>query len=258
MLSHFSRVWLFVTLWTEACQAPLSRDPPGKNTGVGCCAILQGIFPTQGSNPCLLWLLHCGQIGEATLYSSSLSISAQQIMANWVAQNNAYSPCRSFYGSGIQALLLWVPCSGSLPGCNQRGRQGWGLTWGSDGKGSTFQFTWWLAGLSSLRVISLRASPPAVSQRSCAVSCHIGFSVRWLASSKKMRVHPESLLARWKLQSYVTQSQKWHPHHLCSIYWLKVRYGPAHTQGEGITQRCEHQGYLGAVLYALKKNYLFI
>ena len=23
--------------------------------GVGCHALLQGIFPTQGSNPCLLW-----------------------------------------------------------------------------------------------------------------------------------------------------------------------------------------------------------
>ena len=28
-------------------------DSPGKNTGVGCHAILQGIFPTQGLNPCL-------------------------------------------------------------------------------------------------------------------------------------------------------------------------------------------------------------
>ena len=27
------------------------RDSPGKNTGVGCHALLQGIFPTQGSNP---------------------------------------------------------------------------------------------------------------------------------------------------------------------------------------------------------------
>ena len=26
-------------------------DPPGKNTGVGCHAFLQGIFQTQGSNP---------------------------------------------------------------------------------------------------------------------------------------------------------------------------------------------------------------
>ena len=36
-------------------QAPLSRDSRGKNTGVGCQALLQGIFPTQGLN---LHLLH--------------------------------------------------------------------------------------------------------------------------------------------------------------------------------------------------------
>ena len=33
------------------------RDSPGKNTGVGCHALLQGIFLTQGLNPCLLSLL---------------------------------------------------------------------------------------------------------------------------------------------------------------------------------------------------------
>ena len=32
----------------------LVRDFPGKNTGVGCHLLLQGIFPTQGSNPSLL------------------------------------------------------------------------------------------------------------------------------------------------------------------------------------------------------------
>ena len=31
---------------------------PGKSTGLGCHFLLQGIFPTQGSNPCLLRLLH--------------------------------------------------------------------------------------------------------------------------------------------------------------------------------------------------------
>ena len=30
-----------------ACQAPHPRNSPGKNTGVGCPALLQGIFPTQ-------------------------------------------------------------------------------------------------------------------------------------------------------------------------------------------------------------------
>ena len=34
-------------------------DSPGKNTGWGCHAFLQGIFPTQGSNP---GLPHCRQI----------------------------------------------------------------------------------------------------------------------------------------------------------------------------------------------------
>ena len=33
-------------------------DSPGKNTGMGCYALLQGIFPSQGSNLCLLCLLH--------------------------------------------------------------------------------------------------------------------------------------------------------------------------------------------------------
>ena len=33
-------------------------DSPGKNTGAGCHGLLQGTFPTQGSNPCLLHLLH--------------------------------------------------------------------------------------------------------------------------------------------------------------------------------------------------------
>ena len=33
-------------------------DSLGKNTGVGCHALLQGIFLTQRSSPCLLCLLH--------------------------------------------------------------------------------------------------------------------------------------------------------------------------------------------------------
>ena len=36
------------------CSPPGSSvrgDSPGKNTGVGCHALLQGIFPTQGLNP---------------------------------------------------------------------------------------------------------------------------------------------------------------------------------------------------------------
>ena len=37
-------------------------DFSGKNTEVGCHFLLQGIFPTQGSDPCFLSLLHYRQI----------------------------------------------------------------------------------------------------------------------------------------------------------------------------------------------------
>ena len=64
MLSCFSHVQFFATLWIVACRAPLSKEfSPGKNTGVGCHALLQGIFSTQGSNPHLLHLLHW-QVGS--------------------------------------------------------------------------------------------------------------------------------------------------------------------------------------------------
>ena len=47
------------------CSLPGSSvhgDSPGKNTGVGCYALLQKIFPTRGSNPGLpycRWILNC-------------------------------------------------------------------------------------------------------------------------------------------------------------------------------------------------------
>ena len=55
LLSH---VWLLATLWTVACQAPLSWDFTSKNTGLGYHFLLQGNFLTQGSNPGLLYCRH--------------------------------------------------------------------------------------------------------------------------------------------------------------------------------------------------------
>ena len=48
VLSRFSRAWLCATLWTVACSLLCPWDFPGKNTGVGCHFLLQGIFSTQG------------------------------------------------------------------------------------------------------------------------------------------------------------------------------------------------------------------
>ena len=77
-LSALERVWFYSS--SSACSVtsvmsnslrPYGLQPTrllclwafsGKNTGVGCHFLLQGIFSTQGSNPRLLGLLHCRQI----------------------------------------------------------------------------------------------------------------------------------------------------------------------------------------------------
>ena len=57
--------------WTVPNQAPLCPwDFPGKNTGMGCHFLLQGIFPTEGSN----WVSHT--VGRRfTLWATRASLS---------------------------------------------------------------------------------------------------------------------------------------------------------------------------------------
>jgi len=43
---------------------------PGQNSGVGNCSLLQGLFPTQGSNP---GLLHCRRILYNLSHQGSLT-----------------------------------------------------------------------------------------------------------------------------------------------------------------------------------------
>ena len=68
LLNHFSHVKLFVTQWTAVRQAPLSTGFSRQEywswfvlvifqAGI-LRALLQGIFLTQGLEPCLLCLLH--------------------------------------------------------------------------------------------------------------------------------------------------------------------------------------------------------
>ena len=59
---HAKLLQLCLTL-CDPMDCKLSRllcpwDFPGKNTGEACHFLLQGIFPTQGSNPGLFYLLH--------------------------------------------------------------------------------------------------------------------------------------------------------------------------------------------------------
>ena len=58
VLSCFNCVQFFITLETVAHQAPLSMGFSRQEYWSGLPSLLQGIFSTQGSNLCLLSLLH--------------------------------------------------------------------------------------------------------------------------------------------------------------------------------------------------------
>ena len=66
LLSHFSSVWLFVILWTGVHQTALSMGFTRQEYWSWCHAFLQGIFPTQWLNLCLLCLLYW-QVGSLQL-----------------------------------------------------------------------------------------------------------------------------------------------------------------------------------------------
>ena len=70
-VKSFSHVRLFATPWIVT-RLLCPWDFPGKNIGVGCHFLLQGIFPSQGSNP---GLPHCWQ----TLYHLSHQGSSHKI-----------------------------------------------------------------------------------------------------------------------------------------------------------------------------------
>ena len=76
------------SLFSALCN-PIDCSPPGssfhgpldKNIGRGCHALLQGIFPTQGSNSCLLWLLQ-GQAGSLPLAPSGKDLGVTRHLSH--------------------------------------------------------------------------------------------------------------------------------------------------------------------------------
>ena len=75
--------------WTVAHRARLSVGFPGKNTGVGCRFLLQGVSPTQGLNLTLphwqVASLPLSQQGSPTKEIDTYECTAQQ-WASLVAQ----------------------------------------------------------------------------------------------------------------------------------------------------------------------------
>ena len=94
------------------------RDSPGKNTGVGCHALLREIFPTQGSNPSLphrRWILY------------HLSHQGSPRTLGWVPYPFSKRSSWPRKWTGVQPTPVFLPGEyqgrGSLVGCHL-----WGCT----------------------------------------------------------------------------------------------------------------------------------
>ena len=89
---------ILVTPWTVACRLLCPWDSPGKNTGVGCHALLQGIFLTQRLNPLLLSLLHwqAGSLPLAPSQASTVRELRTSRYSSWIQkrQRNQRSNCQ--------------------------------------------------------------------------------------------------------------------------------------------------------------------
>ena len=86
-------------------------DSPGKNTGLGCHALLLEIFPTQGSNPRLLCLLHCRRILYLLSHQGSL-------MHRGLEGRGDHSSAQSSL-FGIYMALIDVTLKGLVSGAEQ-------------------------------------------------------------------------------------------------------------------------------------------
>ena len=80
---------------------------PGKNTGVGCHFLLQGIFLTQGSNS---GLLHCRKILYRLSHQGSLAIySIGQYFKKQNVKTAFHFGMRQVVWWGIRPSKIWLP-----------------------------------------------------------------------------------------------------------------------------------------------------
>ena len=130
---HFSNFVFFLSVSLRPHGLKPTRllcpwDSLGKNTGVGCHFLLQGILPAQGSNPHLLCLLHC-QVCSLLLSNQGspfpiLNITNRlwpllpalcqtaQISVVFPREENIFSThcayLQPYVGSAINGLKFWI------------------------------------------------------------------------------------------------------------------------------------------------------
>ena len=141
-------------------------NSPGKNTRVGSCSLLQGIFPTQGSNPGLLHcrpiLYHLRHLSSTTcryqardpVIIAALLCDSALCQGAWWAVKRLTAGFHSLHQGCIFTLLIW--CYWNQV-CLQASQQTKRRDMGVDSREGVYSQG------SQARRISLRSASPEVS-----------------------------------------------------------------------------------------------
>ena len=89
-------------------------DSPGKNTGMGCHFLLQGIFPTQGWNLGLLHLLHC-QVGSLSLSHPGCPWEITTHVLQWLNPEHRQHPMLVRTWNNRTLICCWWECKAVQP-----------------------------------------------------------------------------------------------------------------------------------------------
>ena len=148
---------------------------PGKNTGMGCHALLQGILPTQGSNPCLIM----SGAGRRILYHQhhlESPIKSYTHILNGIVVEAVRCDCVCQSLSHVQ---LCDPMDCSLPGSSIQGiLQARVLEWvaisfSREGVTGTYQMETWIQSQFRHEVVRCKAELLQASASS------LGGQVNW-------------------------------------------------------------------------------
>ena len=164
------------------------RNSPGKNIEMGCHALLQGIFLTQGLNPCLLYFLHfrwilyhwATWVGEGGGIKTLLCLT-HSVVFDGSSMDKAMAP----HSSTLAWKIPWTEEPGGLQSMGSwRVRHDWTTSlW-------LFSFMHWRRKWQPTPVFLPRES----QGRGSLVGCHLwGWTrLKWLSSSSSVTFKSKS------------------------------------------------------------------
>ena len=126
-----------------ACQAPLSMGFPRQEYWKGCHFLLQGIFLTQGSNPCPLHLLHWKADSLPLSHQGSLvknskdTIIVYPLGPKWSCMWISWET-----GVPMREIPRWSRLFFNNPHCEQWLRKDYGYDFAEPFKDHGWNFSW--------------------------------------------------------------------------------------------------------------------